>query len=240
MSAEPSGPVDETKKELFVKSLSFNVDEDTLRAHFEKYGALTKVKLIMSGGRSKGIAFIEYEHAKDAHTAVEAENGNYLDGRQMGVELSGNKPERTSSGVAGESNTVFCANMSFKTSEDSIYNFFGQAGQVAAVRIAMNEDGRPRGFCHVEFASPADAAEAMKLDGQYMDGRAVRLDLAAGGRGGGGRGGFGGGRGGGRGGFGGGRGGGRGFGDRGGRGGGRGGFGGGRGGFGGGRGGFNS
>ena len=75
----------------------------------------------------------------------------------------------------------------------------------------------------------------MKLNGQEIDGRAVRLDLSASKRSGGGdRGG--------RGCFGGGRGGGRGFGDRGGRGG----FGGGRGGFGGdrggrgGRGGFNS
>ena len=96
----------------------------------------------------------------------------------------------------------------------------------------MGEDGRARGFCHVEFEDPAHAAEAMKLNGHEIDGRACRLDLSAP-RTGGGRGGFGGGRGGGdrggRGGFGGGRGG---------FGGGRGGFGGGRGGFGGGRGGF--
>lgn len=94
----------------------------------------------------------------------------------------------------------------------------------------MGEDGRARGFCHVEFEDPAHAAEAMKLNGHEIDGRACRLDLSAPRQGGGGRGGFGGGRGG-RGGFG----------DRGGRGGfggGRGGFGGGRGGFGGGRGGF--
>jgi nucleolin len=113
----------------------------------------------------------------------------------------------------------------------------------------MGEDGRARGFCHVEFENPAHAADAMKLNGQEIDGRAVRLDLSAPRQGGGGRGGFGGGRGGGgfrggdrggRGGFGGGRGGfggGRGFGDRGGRGGGFGGRGGfgdrGRGGFGG-------
>jgi len=93
----------------------------------------------------------------------------------------------------------------------------------------MGEDGRARGFCHVEFEDPAHAAEAMKLNGQEIDGRACRLDLSAPRTGG--RGGFGGGRGGGRGGFGGDRGG------RGGFGGGRGGFGGGRGGFGGGRGG---
>jgi len=139
-----------------------------LHNHFGKYGTLTKVKLIMSGGRSKGIAFVEYENAKDAHTAREAENGNELDGRAMAVEFSGqNKPQAggPTSGVAGEANTIFCGNMSFRADEHSIRQFFGQAGEVTSVRIAMNEDGRARGFCHVEFASPADAQEAMKMNG---------------------------------------------------------------------------
>ena len=104
----------------------------------------------------------------------------------------------------------------------------------------MNEEGRRKGFCHIQFSSPAEAAEAVKLNGGYIDGRQCRLDLSAPRQGGGGRGGFGGGRGGGYGGGrGGGYGGGRGGGFGGGRGGGRGGFGGnrggGRGGFGGGR-----
>lgn len=147
------------------------------------------------------------------------------------------------SGVAGESDTVFCGNLGFHTTEDAVWEFFGQAGTVKSVRIAMGEDGRPRGFCHVEFEEPAGAQKAMELQGQLLDGRGVRLDLSqnnrrggrGGGFGGGGRGGgFGGGRGGG---FGGGRGGGFGGGRGGGFGGGRGGRGGDRGGRGG-RGGF--
>lgn len=99
----------------------------------------------------------------------------------------------------------------------------------------MGEDGRPKGFAHIEFESHDAAKSALDLNGSDLDGRALRLDLSSGSRGGGS--GFGGGRGrsGDRGGFRGGRGGfgDRGFGDRGGRGG-RGGFRGGRGGFGGG------
>lgn len=124
-------------------------------------------------------------------------------------------------------------NLGFRTTEDAIYQFFGECGKVTQVRIAQGEDGRPRGFAHVEFDSPESAKKAMEFNGYDLDGRAVRLDVSAsrgsggrGGRGGdrggrGGRGGFGGGRGsfgGDRGGFRGGRGG-RGFGDRGGRGG---------------------
>lgn len=196
----------------------------------------------MSQGRSKGLAFVEYAQSADAAKALAASNGIELDGRQINVEYSGDKPTMggPTSGATGESDTIFCGNLGFRTQENAIWEFFGN--EVKTVRIATNpEDGQPRGFCHVEFNSPAAAAEAMKLHGEFLDGRAVRLDLSANKRGGGGgRGGFGGGRGGGfgggrGGGFGGGRGGGRGGGFGGGRGGG---FGGGRGGgFGGGRGG---
>jgi nucleolin len=180
-------------------------------------------------------------------------NGQDLDGRGLRINFSGGAPAggapqrdfggaaprrdfggAPSSGVAGEADTVFVGNLGFKTQEWNIKNFFGECGEIAQVRIAMGDDGRAKGFAHVQFSSPDAAKKAMELNGAELDGRAVRLDLSTSGRGGsGGRGGF---RGGDRGGFGG-RGGFRG-GDRGGFGG-RGGFrGGDRGGFRGGRGGF--
>lgn len=126
-AAIQSNPEDAGKTELFIKSLSFDVDEDTLRTHFGKHGNLIKVKLIMSGGQSKGIAFVEYDTHESAAKAVAAENGADIFGRTIGVEFSGDKP---SSGTAGESNTVFLGNLGFRTSEDSIYQFFGEVGTV--------------------------------------------------------------------------------------------------------------
>merc|ERR1711957_1082170 len=157
-------------------------------------------------------------------------NGTDLEGQALEVEFSGDKPApKAPQAEGGASTTVFCGNLGFRTSEETIRNFFEQCGAVAQVRIAKDpETDRAKGFCHVEFESPDDAAKAVEsLNGQEIEGRACRLDLSgargSGGRGGG-RGGFSrGGRGGGfgggdrrgGGGFGGGRGGGRG-GDRGG------------------------
>merc|ERR1712060_934496 len=101
-----------------------------------------------SQGYSKGIGFVEFENHADAKKPT------------MGGPTSG---------APGEADTIFCGNLGFHTSEDAIYEFFGQAGSVKNVRIAMNpEDGRPRGFCHVEFNSPADASAAMGLQGQLL------------------------------------------------------------------------
>lgn len=63
-----------------------------MRNHFSKYGNLTKVKLIMSQGQSKGIAFVEYDTHESAAKALAAENGNDLLGRTMSIEFSGDKP----------------------------------------------------------------------------------------------------------------------------------------------------
>jgi len=225
------------KLELFVQGLSFDTTEDGLRAFFEGYGEITKCKLLMGMGRSKGKAFIEFSDHASARKACEETNQKDLDGRTIWVEFSGQaaggyQPQAGASGDAGEANTVFVGNLGFRTEQWAIEEFFKSCGSITQVRIALDENERPRGFAHVEFSSGAEAKEAMKLAGQELDGRAVRLDLSqsrrggGGGRGGGRGGGFGGGRGGGfgggrGGGFGGGRGGSRGgFGDRGGRGGG--------------------
>lgn len=154
----------DTNAELFVKSLSFDTTEDSMRQHFEQFGELTKVKLVMSQGRSKGIGFVEFAKRADAKKALAESNGFWLDGRQISCEFSGQKPQMggPTSGTAGEADTVFCGNLGFHTTEDAIYEFFGD--QVKNVRIAMNpEDGRPRGFCHVEFNSPDAASKAMEL-----------------------------------------------------------------------------
>jgi len=128
---------------------------------------MTKCKLLSANGRSRGIAFVEYESNAEAVAAVEAENGNTHCGRQIAVELSGDKPGPggSTSAAPGDSTCLFCGNMSFYSTEDTIREFFSQAGNVTAVRIALGEDGRAKGFCHVEFSTPAEAAEAIKLNG---------------------------------------------------------------------------
>ncbi len=121
------------------------------------------------------------------------------------------------------STRLYVGNLSWDTQEDDLIRAFEQDGRsVTSARIMTDRDtGRSRGFAFVEMATDEDAQGAIQaLDGQDMDGRALRVNEAqerpprsgggGGGRGGGGGGGGygGGGGGGGRGGGGGGRGGG--------------------------------
>jgi nucleolin len=59
-----------------------------------------------------------------------------------------------------------------------VEEFFGQCGKIANVRIAMGEDGRPRGFAHIEFDNEDAVQSALKLSGRDLDGRSIRVDVA--------------------------------------------------------------
>ncbi len=128
---------------------------------------------------------------------------------------------------------LYVGNLSYSVTEADLREVFGEAGNVADVKVVLDRDtGRPRGFAFVEMSTDAEAGKATEsLNGRDIQGRAINVSEArersggGGGGGGGGRGGFGGG--------GGGRGGGGGYGGGGGGGGyGGGGGGGGRGGYG--------
>ncbi len=123
---------------------------------------------------------------------------------------------------------LFVGGLSWNTTDDSLREAFSRFGEVTESRVVTDrETGRSRGFGFVTFADEQNAKAAIKsMDGQSLDGRSVKVNVAeekpprsGGGFGGGGGGGYGGG--------GGGRGGGGGYGGGGGGGGGRGGGGGG-------------
>ncbi len=109
------------------------------------------------------------------------------------------------------SSRLYVGNLPFHATEDLIAKTFATSGEVKKVDLMIDRvSGQSRGFCFVDMGTAEAAQKAIQdLNGQQMDGRALRVDIAEERRGGGGGGG-GGGRGGDRGGFGGGGGGGRG------------------------------
>jgi RNA recognition motif-containing protein len=94
---------------------------------------------------------------------------------------------------------LFIGGLSFNTSNERLRELFSQVEGVESVTVVTDrETGRSRGFGFVEM-STAEAAEAAvrKFNGQELDGRQLKVELARppgeGGSRGGGRGGFGGG-----------------------------------------------
>ncbi len=75
---------------------------------------------------------------------------------------------------------IYVGNMNYATTEDQLFDLFGQYGTVSSVRIITDrETQRPKGFGFVEMEED-DAADAAisELDGKEYDGRNLRVNVA--------------------------------------------------------------
>ncbi|XP_069502973.1 cold-inducible RNA-binding protein-like [Ambystoma mexicanum] len=104
--------------------------------------------------------------------------------------------------MSTEDGKLFVGGLSFDTDENGLEQVFAPYGHIMEVVVIKDrETQRSRGFGFVTYRSADEAKEAMQtMNGETVDGRQIRVDLAGksgGGRGGGGgyRGGSGGGRG---------------------------------------------
>eukprot|EP00250_Pteridium_aquilinum_P013579 c21433_g2_i1 orf=330-1442(-) len=79
------------------------------------------------------------------------------------------------------SSRLFVGGLSFTTEEEGLRTAFSKYGEVVDARIVTDrESGRSRGFGFVTFLAEADADTAKdKLNGQFLDGRVIRVDRAA-------------------------------------------------------------
>lgn len=72
---------------LFVGSLPWSINDQTLQETFEKYGTVVSAKVIMdrATGRSKGFGFVEMENVNEAKDAMKSLNNSQLSGRNIVV-----------------------------------------------------------------------------------------------------------------------------------------------------------
>jgi RNA recognition motif-containing protein len=91
---------------------------------------------------------------------------------------------------------LYVGNLSYTTTQDTLYTEFGAHGQVEEVAVITDrETGRPRGFAFVTMANDEEGRAAIEtLNGREVDGRTITVNEARpkterGGRGGGGGGG---------------------------------------------------
>jgi len=74
---------------------------------------------------------------------------------------------------------LYVGNLSYNVDDQKLEEFFSQAGQVSSAKvIADNETGRSRGFGFVEMGNDEDHQKALQMNGQELDGRALKINEA--------------------------------------------------------------
>lgn len=78
---------------LFVGGLSWDTNDNGLKAAFSTHGDVTEAKVITDRetGRSRGFGFVTFAQASQATAAISALDGADLDGRTIRVNLAEEK-----------------------------------------------------------------------------------------------------------------------------------------------------
>lgn len=177
---------------LFVGRLSWNIDDEWLRREFEPLGGVIAARVMMerSTGKSRGYGYVDFESKSAAEKALNEYQGKEIDGRPVNLDLSTSKPRPSNPRVerakqfgdvpSAPSDTLFIGNLSFNATRDGLFSAFGEYGQVISCRIPTHPDTeQPKGFGYVQFSSVDEAKAALEaLNGEYIEGRACRLDYS--------------------------------------------------------------
>ncbi len=85
-----------SRKKLFVGNLSWSTDEESLKTHFSKIGAVVSVRIISDQytGKSKGFGFVEMESPELAQLAIKELNDQPFMDRNIRVSLALERAER--------------------------------------------------------------------------------------------------------------------------------------------------
>ncbi|MEK7780940.1 MAG: RNA-binding protein [Verrucomicrobiota bacterium] len=88
---------------LFVGNLSFNTTENELSDTFAAHGTVVEANLMMDrmSGRPRGFGFVTMSSAEEAQKAIDALNGQQLDGRALTVNVARPREERPAGGGGG-------------------------------------------------------------------------------------------------------------------------------------------
>ncbi len=75
---------------LFVGSLAWGTNDDSLKAFFETIGEVTSARVVTDRDthRSRGFGFVEFADEANNQKAVDQLNGKELDGREISVSIA--------------------------------------------------------------------------------------------------------------------------------------------------------
>ncbi|NXL25237.1 NUCL protein, partial [Setophaga kirtlandii] len=168
----------EDKKErdartLFLKNLPYRITEDDIREVFEN---AVEVRIVMNkDGSSKGMAYIEFKTEAEANKALEEKQGTEIEGRAVVIDFTGEKSQQEHQ--KGESKTLIVNNLSYAATEETLQEVFKKA---SSIKVPQNNQGRPKGYAFVDFATTEDAREALNsYNNTEIEGRTIRLEFSA-------------------------------------------------------------
>ncbi|KAF6001038.1 hypothetical protein F1559_001738 [Cyanidiococcus yangmingshanensis] len=188
----------ESRCKIFVGGLSWDTDEASLVAYFEKFGKLVDAVVMRNRntGQPRGFGFVTFEDEEVARVVASMER-HELDGRMVETKVavprsaeeleSSKESEEVPTGRFSESNEansrkLFVGGLPQACTEDDILAHFSQFGKIVEARIMVDhQTGQSRGYGFVIFADSSAAQKALAAapDKHVVKGFLVHVKPAA-------------------------------------------------------------
>ncbi|KAJ2765545.1 Multiple RNA-binding domain-containing protein 1, partial [Coemansia nantahalensis] len=180
---------------LFVKNLSFDTTEDTLRRVFGGVDGLASVVVRRKKDardptqlKSMGFGFVEYRSPAAAKQALESFQGTIVDDHALDLKMSDRLGRAAAAaedeapaagGKQPKSTKLVVKNVPFEATRRDIRDLVSAFGQVKSVRLPKKFSGGHRGFAFVEFLTPQEAQNVLDtMKSTHLYGRHLVLGWA--------------------------------------------------------------
>ncbi|CAO2174156.1 unnamed protein product [Urochloa humidicola] len=177
-------PPEEAK--VYVGNLPYDVDSERLAQLFEQAGVVEVAEVIYNRetDQSRGFGFVTMSTIEEAEKAVEMFHRYDVNGRLLTVNKAaprGSRVERPPRQIGSSSSfRVYVGNLPWQVDDSRLVQMFSEHGKVVDARVVYDrETGCSRGFGFVTMATRDELDDAIAaLDGQSLDGRALRVNVA--------------------------------------------------------------
>ena len=165
-------------EELFVRNIGFNTTQEELADFFAKYGDVEESKIVTdkNTGKSRGFGFLKFYEKKSAVAAMKDADNIVVGGRNLQIRYSNDKNSQVKGGNGNSAKKgpatefgVFVGNISYKCTENDLKKFFKDCGKIVEVRIAKRDDGKLKGFAHVDFETKEAMEKAVEKNGKEFN-----------------------------------------------------------------------
>ena len=140
-------------RKVFIGGLSFNTDDEALKAYFSKFGTLVDHIVIKDkqSGRSKGFGFVAYSHSTMVDELMK-NRPHIIDGRQVEPKRATPREDSGRQEVQMTVKKLFVGGLKDNISEEDLKTYFGQFGNIVeAVILKEKETNKLRGFGFITF-----------------------------------------------------------------------------------------
>jgi len=190
-AAAPAAADDGANVKLFLGNLSYDMTDEIIKEFFKDCGTITDVFWLedKTDGKFLGRGFVTFETLDQARLA-RAKKEEEVMGRAILIDYARPRADGTTGGGKTREarplserpegcTTVFLGNLDFNIEEDDVKKFAKDCGEIASIRWLTDRDTgdfKGCGFC--EFTTSEAVDKFIKLNGQKLNGRDIRIDYA--------------------------------------------------------------